>query len=87
MGAKEDLIREIRGTRDDLPTDLVSYPVGTYPGVNQAAILGALGGPFANLDAQLTVIRDTLIEIRDQGGVASEGQLDALLQIVALLSV
>lgn len=94
MDAREDLIQEIRGTRGPGPFDTTTYPVGTFPGTNMSDILGALGGPFANLDVQLTVIRglseemrDLLTQIRDQGGTASEGQLDALLQIVALLSV
>lgn len=94
MGAKEELIIEVRDTRSPGPHDLTTWPVGTFPGTRLEDILGALGGPFANLDAQLTVIRglseemrDLLTQIRDQGGTASEGQLDALLQIVALLSV
>lgn len=87
MDAKEDIIQEIRGIRGPGPFDTTTYPVGTFPGTSLNDIQDRLGGPFANIDAQLSVIRGLLEEIRDNGGVASEGQLDALLQIVALLSV
>lgn len=94
MPCGEDIIREIREARGPLNpgtgSTLEEYPVGDYPGFTLGDVARRLstgGISVAELqetaNARLTEIRDIL-----QAQAAGEGsQLDALLQIVALLSV
>lgn len=87
MDAKEDIIREIRGVRGSFggaDTTLEAFPVGTYPGVQLRDVVVSLySDESVNVANLLTEIRN-ILQTQGQG---DEGQLDALLQIVALLSV
>lgn len=87
MGAREDIIREIRSARGSIPpgepTDLETYPVGSYPGVALADIVGSLNTNGRSAALILSSI-ETILQTQAEG---EGGQLDALLQIVALLSV
>lgn len=87
MDAKEDIIREIRHARGSIPvgaeTTLEAFPVGQFPGIQLADIVGSLNTNGRSAAAILDSI-ETILETQSAG---ETGQLDALLQIVALLSV
>lgn len=87
MDVKEDIIREVRDLRGSYTTNdttLAAWPVGTYPGLQ----LKDLNNSLYNTDGKgvgvlLGEIRDVLLS----QGAGEQSELDALLQIVALLSV
>lgn len=87
MGAREDIIREIRDTRGSIPegapTDLETYPVGTYPGIQIADVVGSLNTNGRSAASILASV-ESILQAQGEG---EGGQLEALLQIVALLSV
>ena len=94
MGAKEDIIQEIRDTRGPLngtdPTDLVSFPVGTFPGFDLASIaiqLNTEGQNVAQLQAAAGVKLEEIRVLLEAQAESEGGQLEALLNIVGLLAV
>lgn len=64
MPCGEDIIREIRAARGTIdpgvPTDLTSFPVGTYPGVRTADVFGSLNTNGESAAFILSQIRDAL---------------------------
>jgi hypothetical protein len=87
MDVKEEIIQEIRHTRGvigaPVPLDTETYPVGTYPGIQLADVVGSLNTNGESAAFILGEIRGILLsQGQDEGD-----QLEALLQIVALLSV
>lgn len=87
MGAREDIIREIRGVRGTEPfttdTSLESYPVGDYPGAQLADLLRQ-----QEVDGESTA--QILVSIRQliqEQGTDSEELLELLGQIALLLGV
>lgn len=95
MGAKEDLIREIRGARGNkfstvYDTTLAAYPVGSYPGASLNDVLVAIKETpeSDSVNEQLTLVVNLLTEIRDGGGTAEdfEGILTLLGQIAGFLA-
>lgn len=94
MGAKEDIIQEIRDTRGALngtdPSDLLSFPVGTFPGWNLGHIgaqLNTGGQNIAELEAAAGLKLEEIRTLLEAQQTTEGGQLEALLQMVALLSV
>lgn len=87
MSCRDDIIQEIRHLRGsvppNVPTDLQAYPVGTYPGIQIADVVGSLN---TNGESAARILADIRGILQTQGA-GEQGQLDALLQIVALLSV
>lgn len=86
MDARADIIEEIRHARGSIPAgaalDLETYPVGTFPGIQLADIVGSLNTNGESAAFILAEIR-TILQAQ---GTGEQGQLDALLQIVALLT-
>lgn len=87
MGCSENIIREIRDARGSTPpgapTDLESYPVGTFPGGSLATVERLLYNTPDTAAELLTQIRDILVQQQQTDGES----LEALGQIVLLLGV
>lgn len=85
MGAKEDIIREIRDARGSIPegadTTLIAYPVGTYPGIQLADVVGSLNTNGESAAFILAQIRSILQSQQESSG----NQLEALGLIASLL--
>lgn len=88
MDAREDIIREIRGVRgswENLPTDLESYPVGAFPGVQLQGIEQALISNSSG-DSAAKLLEDIKGLLASQA-TADTDQVQLLAQIAALLAV
>lgn len=87
MPCKDDIIREIREARGSIPpgepTDLDTYPVGSYPGVRLADVVGSLNTNGRSAALILASI-ETLLQAQGQGDA---DQLELLGKLVILLGV
>lgn len=94
MPCSEDIIREIRELRGSYSTDdttLATWPVGDFPGLSLEDLsnlqYGDDGSTVGQNSKEARVLLGEIKTILETQGAGEEGQLEALLQIVALLGV
>lgn len=87
MDIGERLISEIRATRAGNLTPLLDRDPATDPYTLQLPTLGSLEAQLISGGRSAAAILASIETILQSQGAGEEGQLDALLQIVALLSV
>lgn len=87
MGATDRIVSEIRAMRDGADTPLAAQDPTVNPYTLDLFSLRSIAGRLSTDGKSAAFILEEIRTILEAQGVGEDGQLEALLQIVALLSV